>query len=141
MHIVVNGWFWGQMNTGSGQYLHYLAQHLPEVGVEHRYTLVLPHASDVPMPPGWQIEVVAPAAQRLSEHLTKLWFEQITFPRACQRLDAEIAFVPYWGSPWRRPCPTAVTVHDLIPLLLPAYRGGALQRAYTWLVSQTAAAR
>jgi glycosyltransferase involved in cell wall biosynthesis len=30
-----------------------------------------------------------------------------------------------------------VTVHDLIPLLLPAYRGGPLQRAYTALVSRT----
>ena len=37
-----------------------------------------------------------------------------------------------------RPCPVVVTVHDLIPLLLPLYRGGALQRAYTWLVSRTA---
>ena len=37
-----------------------------------------------------------------------------------------------------RPCPVVVTVHDLIPLLLPLYRGGPLQRAYTWLVSRTA---
>jgi len=37
-----------------------------------------------------------------------------------------------------RPCPVIVTVHDLIPLLLPLYRGGPLQRAYTWLVSRTA---
>jgi glycosyltransferase involved in cell wall biosynthesis len=29
-------------------------------------------------------------------------------------------------------------VHDLIPLLLPDYRGGSLQRGYTWLVTQTA---
>jgi len=75
---------------------------------------------------------------RLGDNLAKLWFEQISFPAACRRLGADVAFVPYWGSPWRRPCPTAVTVHDLIPLLLPAYRGSARQRAYTWLVSQTA---
>ena len=31
-----------------------------------------------------------------------------------------------------------VTVHDLIPLLLPLYRGGMLQRAYTALASRTA---
>ena len=49
-----------------------------------------------------------------------------------------MAFVPYWGSPWWRPCPVVVTVHDLIPLLLPLYRGGPLQRAYTGLVSRTA---
>ena len=137
MHIVVNGWFWGQMNTGSGQYLHGLAQHLPQVGARHRYTLVLPAANTGPAPAGWQVEVATPAARPLGDNLAKLWFEQITFPRACQRLSADIAFTPYWGSPWQQPCPTAVTVHDLIPLLLPAYRGGVLQRAYTRLVSQT----
>ena len=138
MHVVVNGWFWGQLTTGSGQYLHGLAQHLPEVGPAHRYTLALPAAHSSPAPAGWQVEVATPAARPLGANLAKLWFEQVTFPRMCRRLHADIAFTPYWGSPWRQPCPTAVTVHDLIPLLLPAYRGGALQRAYTWLVSQTA---
>lgn len=138
MHIVVNGWFWGQMSTGSGQYLHGLAQQLPQVGAGHRYTLVLPAANASPAPAGWQVEVATPAVQPLGANLAKLWFEQITFPRVCQRLGADVAFTPYWGSPWRRLCPTAVIIHDLIPLLLPAYRGGVLQRAYTWLVSHTA---
>ena len=62
----------------------------------------------------------------------------MTFPLACRRLRADVAFVPYWGSPWWQPCPVVVTVHDLIPLLLPLYRGGMLQRAYTALVSRTA---
>jgi glycosyltransferase involved in cell wall biosynthesis len=75
---------------------------------------------------------------RLNTNLAKLWFEQVTFPRACRRLRADVAFVPYWGSPWWRPCPVVVTVHDLIPLLLPLYRGGMLQRAYTALASRTA---
>ena len=75
---------------------------------------------------------------RFNANLAKLWFEQVTFPRACRRLRADVAFVPYWGSPWWRPCPVVVTVHDLIPLLLPIYRDGMLQRAYTALVSRTA---
>ncbi len=75
---------------------------------------------------------------RLSSNLAKLWFEQVTFPRVCRRLGADVAFVPYWGSPWWRPCPVVVTVHDIIPLILPFYRGGPLQRAYTWLVSRAA---
>ena len=137
-HIVVNGWFWGQMNTGSGQYLHGLAEHLPAAAPDHRFTLVLPSASENDAPAGWQVVIAPPAARRLNENLAKLWFEQVTFPRACRRLAAGIAFVPYWGSPWQRPCRTVVTVHDIIPLLLPAYRGGSLQRAYTSLVSRTA---
>ncbi len=136
--VLVNGWFWGQMHTGSGQYLHHLARCLPQVAGQLQYILALPQASAAPAPAGWQVVVAPPAAGRLGENLAKLWFEQISYPAACRRLAADIAFVPYWGSPWRLPCATAVTVHDLIPLLLPAYRGGPLQRAYSWLVSQTA---
>jgi glycosyltransferase involved in cell wall biosynthesis len=138
MHIAVNGWFWGQMNTGSGQYLHHLARCLPEIDDEQRYTMVLPQTSGAAAPAGWQVVAATPAARRLGANLAKLWFEQVSFPRACNRLGADVAFTPYWGAPWQQPCPGAVTVHDLIPLLLPAYRGGALQRAYTWLVTETA---
>ena len=138
MHLVVNGWFWGQMNTGSGQYLHGLAEFLPEIGPDHRFTLVLSTASEIAAPAGWQVVIASPAARRFGGNLAKLWFEQVTFPRLCRHLQADIAFTPYWGSSWRRPCRTAVTVHDIIPLVLPPYRGGPLQRAYTSLVSQTA---
>ncbi|MCX6032285.1 MAG: glycosyltransferase family 1 protein [Chloroflexi bacterium] len=74
----------------------------------------------------------------LNANLAKLWFEQIAFPRACRRLRADVAFVPYWGAAAWSPCPVVVTIHDLIPLLLPLYRGGPLQRGYTALVSLTA---
>ncbi len=46
--------------------------------------------------------------------------------------------MPYWAAPLWAPCPVVVTIHDLIPRLLPAYRGGLLPRAYTWLVSRSA---
>ncbi len=144
-HIVVNGWFWGQLATGSGQYLHALARHLPEFGPDDGYTLVLPRMrfpeqapASPALPATWREERVATPFDRVDDNLAKLWFEQIAFPRACRRARADLAFVPYWGSPGWRPCPTAVTVHDLIPLVLPAYRGGATQRLYTRLVSWTA---
>lgn len=90
------------------------------------------------MLPNMQYAAVRTPVDRLSPNLGKLWFEQVAFPRACRRLAADVAFVPYWGAPWWSPCPVVVTVHDLIPLLLPAYRGGLLQRAYTGLVGCTA---
>lgn len=59
-------------------------------------------------------------------------------PRAARRLGADVLFVPYWAAPLWQPLPTVVTVHDLIPLLLPAYRASWLGRLYTRLVSYTA---
>jgi len=70
--------------------------------------------------------------------LGKVWFEQVAFPRACRRLKADVAHVPYWASPFFPSVPTVVTIHDLIPLLLPEYRGGPLVRLSTALVSATA---
>lgn len=147
LRVAINGWFWGQLSTGSGQYLHHLLDHLPPVAPQLDLTLVLPRASGQgsAFPPAepaatrtWQVHPVTTPLDRVNENLAKVWFEQVAFPKACRQLAADIAFVPYWGSPWWRPARTVVTVHDLIPLLLPAYRGGPAQRTYTRLVSLTA---
>ena len=66
----------------------------------------------------------------------KLYFEQYLFPRACRDLKAGVAHVPHWAPPlFTRGQRLVVTIHDLIPRLLPEYRGGLLARAYTALVS------
>jgi glycosyltransferase involved in cell wall biosynthesis len=144
MRIVINGWFSEQLTTGSGQYLTALLEWLPRAGGEHEFVVVAP-ATDDRQPTTddaprltFHVSRLTSHISRLSTNLGKLWFEQIAFPHACRQLRADVAFVPYWGSPWQRPCPVVVTVHDLIPLLLPLYRGGPLQRTYTWLVSRTA---
>jgi glycosyltransferase involved in cell wall biosynthesis len=147
MRIAVNGWFHGQLTTGSGQYLEALAEWLPRAGEGHEFIVVKVQAGDAATRRHgentmshrpYAIRLARTPFDRLNTNLAKLWFEQVTFPRACRRLRVDVAFVPYWGSSWWRPCPVVVTVHDLIPLLLPLYRGGVLQRAYTALVSRTA---
>lgn len=140
MRILVNGWFWGEGTTGSGQYLAALAGHLARLDHGHEFALARPAfaANGPPLPERWREIRLGTPVDGFGENLAKLWFEQVTFPRACGRLGADVAFVPYWGSPWRAPCPIVVTVHDLIPLLLPLYRGGPLQRGYTALVGRTA---
>jgi glycosyltransferase involved in cell wall biosynthesis len=166
MRIAVNGWFWDQLATGSGQYLVALAEWLPAVDGDHEFILVRHCAAGLSptrglaqsirstgalspagpansvgvdaYPPGWQAVAVSTPFSRFSGNVAKLWFEQVTFPRLCARLGAGVALVPYWGSPFWSPCPLVVTIHDLIPRLLPLYRGGPLQRLYTGLVSLTA---
>ncbi len=156
MRIVVNGWFWDQLATGSGQYLAALADWLPAPAVEHELVLVrherrsagnngeqraaphLPLQSAAAPPSRWTFVDASTPFDSFSSRVAKVWFEQVTFPGICRRLGASIALVPYWGSPWWRPCSVAVTIHDLIPLLLPAYRAGWGQRLYTRLVTASA---
>jgi len=81
---------------------------------------------------------VATPFDSISQNLAKLWFEQLSFPRACRRQGVELAHVPYFASPLFPTTPTVVTVHDLIPMLLPAYRGSIWVRLYTLLVAVAA---
>ena len=137
MHILINGWFTGQMEAGSGQYLHHLLHYLPRIAPEHDYTLLTPAgAAAVPDWPG--VTLATRSLPRLPRQLAKVWWEQVAAPSAARDLHADVLWVPYWAAPYRQPVPTVVTVHDMIPQLLPAYRGGTLQRLYTRLVSATA---
>ncbi len=135
MRVALNGWFWNRPETGSGQYLRQLVQALGRVHPELTVTLCVPAAKAPPDLPHGVATALLPAPPGPAG---KIWWEQVTLPRAVQRLGVELLHVPYWGSPWRAAVPLVVTVHDLIPLLLPAYRGGAWVRLYTALVSATA---
>lgn len=134
----------GRLHSGSGQYLAHLLEWMPRVAPTDRITLLLPrHAAMGDVTPkvsqqrGSTIDVEPVQLPPLPENLAKLWWEQIAAPRAARKIGASLYFVPYWAAPFWQPQPTVVTIHDLIPLLLPAYRGGAMQRAYTRLVSWT----
>ena len=145
MHILINGWFWGQSTTGSGQYLHRLVEHLARMETSTRFTLLTPKGRDWGLGTGdWDSDAQSPISNlqspvpNLPSQLAKLYWEQIAVPAAAWRLGADLLFVPYWAAPFWQPVPTVVTVHDLIPLLLPLYRGDILNRLYTGLVSITA---
>jgi glycosyltransferase involved in cell wall biosynthesis len=139
MHIAVNGWFVGQSTTGSGQYIDHLLARLPALAPDVRWTLLLPpSAATAPSSGAWPgLEVQPIRLPRWPENLAKLWWEQWLLPRAAHRIQADLLWMPYWAAPYWQPLPVVVTVHDLIPALLPAYRGGVLQRLYTALVSAT----
>ena len=140
MRVALNAWFWNSPTTGSGQYTRLLVEHLATVAPDLEIVLIAPKGK-IPNPksqiPNVQFRLTA-NRYRLTSALGKVWFEQVAFPRACARLGANVAHVPYWAPPIRSSIPTVVTIHDLIPLLLREYRGGPLVRLYTALVSMTA---
>lgn len=146
MHIVINGWFWDQAHTGSGQYLRRLVEHLPRVAPDLRLTLVVPqaphseqiHAATSPERHSDSCPLRVYPVPRPASNLGKVWFEQVTFPRLCRQLQANVAHVPYWGSPLWPSLPSVVSVLDLIPMLLAEYRGGPPVRLYTSLVAAAA---
>jgi glycosyltransferase involved in cell wall biosynthesis len=132
MHIAINGWFWDQPHTGSGQYVGRLVTHLRRADSALRITLVLPGSEpSLPVPEG--VAVVSAGVGR--GHLEKVLFEQRAFPRLAAAAGADLAHIPYWATPLASPVPLVTTVLDVIPLILPVYARGVRVRLYTALVS------
>lgn len=111
IRVLLSGWF-ARQTFGSGQYVDQLAGALRAL----------------PAPP--RVDLAVPAARGA---IAKVRFEQWTIPARARAAD--VLHVPYWAPPLRQPVPTVVTVHDLIPLLLPAYRTDWRVRVYSRLVA------
>ena len=138
MHIAINGWFYDQESTGSGQYLRQLAKNLPRVAPELEISLILPPHIQAPpdLPSG--VRAIETGKSKRGSKLGKVAFEQRTFPRLAHEINADIAHVPYWGTPLACPVKLVTTVLDVIPLLYPVYNQGLFTNIYTSLVSAAA---
>lgn len=135
MHVAINGWFWDQENTGSGQYLRYLLQSMRRVAPQIEFTLIVPSASSLSgLPEG--VNVIS--TNTLRGNLSKIIFEQWTFPRVVKKVGADLAHVPYWGAPLSSPVPLITSVLDIIPALLPDYAANFKAKLYVSLVTASA---
>ena len=161
MHLAINGFFLDKPTTGTGQYTRQLLRGIAE-GWPHRLSVLLPPGCDVSVLPPLSKQVTyhvlpnpfggalatasrSPKASRRGDlrrqdkpfggNLGKVWFEQITVPRAAAKLGADILHVPYLGSPLWCSLPVVVTVHDLLQLIVPQLRGGPLVRLYNLLAA------
>ena len=64
-------------------------------------------------------------------------WEQIIIPNLAKQIKADVLLVPYWAPPLRSVMPSVVTIHDIIPAILPTYKGSPQVRLYTAFVSAT----
>jgi glycosyltransferase involved in cell wall biosynthesis len=142
VRIGINAFYLGAVTTGSGQYINHLIRQLARLESESEYVLIDSKKAGRKIQDTGVLHLascflfpVSTPFDSISENLAKLWFEQVSFPRACRRQGVEIAHVPYFASPLFPTTPTVVTVHDLIPMLLPVYRGSIWVRLYTLLVA------
>ncbi|MBI3740232.1 MAG: glycosyltransferase family 4 protein [Chloroflexi bacterium] len=146
MRIALNGIFFDQPATGSGQYLHALLAAMSARAPNNDFIVVVPesdlNANTLRALPNYSAQVFyypeRVGLDRFSQNLAKLSFEQLAFNRACRRERVALAHTPYFGSPLFPATRSVVTIHDLIPLILPEYRGSPLVRAYTQLVARAA---
>lgn len=61
--------------------------------------------------------------------------QQWAVPRLLRRLKADLYHSPYYLMPYRPGCPTLLTVHDLIPLLLPRHSTVQARLLFRWTMA------
>lgn len=68
----------------------------------------------------WAREIVLPGKSPLH----RLWREHVALPLACRREGVDLLHGPKSALPLWSPCPTLVTLHDLIPITHPETETG-----------------
>ena len=136
IRVVINGWFWNRPDVGLGQYIRWLVWGLLQSEAQLAITLVAPQ-SLFGRPAADNLNLLVKPTPFLDQTspLARLWFEQVTFPNICRELGPDVVHVPYYGAPFRSVKPLVVTVHDLIPLILPEYGREPLLRLYGRLLA------
>jgi glycosyltransferase involved in cell wall biosynthesis len=77
------------------------------------------------------------AMPRLSRRPRKVYWEQVAQPRLAGAERPDLVHVPYFAAPLVQRVPYVVTIHDVIPLVAPVYRGSRAMRGYLRVVSRT----
>lgn len=141
MRVALNGYFWNQPRTGSGQYLRHLwaalSELMPPSGHDEAadFSLLLPPGLrpnvPVPTPPGFDLHTArySPAGGK-SSNLDKVLWEEWSVVEHARRAGAGLLHTPYLSAPLRKRLPTVVTAHDMIPWVVPGYKGSLAVQLY-----------
>jgi len=139
MKIGINALFFKYPATGSGQYMSHLIKALSEVDHENEYVLFGPDSltDDMQQEMAFPYQALSmPGFARSNDNVEKLLWEQLTGPSAARKAGVDLFHVPYFAPPLLPRTPTVVTIHDVIPMRLPAYQPNSRVKAYMRLVAQ-----
>lgn len=139
MKIGINALFFQSRATGSAQYMFHLLDALAYIDQQNEYILLGPRPAEQTSEHSFPYQVhPVPGFAARNENVEKLIWEQFTAPNAAHQAAVDIYHVPYFAPPLFPHTPTVVTIHDVIPMRLPAYQLGGKVKAYMKLVSYAA---
>ncbi|MBV9711145.1 MAG: glycosyltransferase family 4 protein [Ktedonobacteraceae bacterium] len=138
MKIGVNALFFQYPATGTGQYMTHLLSALSQVDSQNEYVLFGPQPVETsPIPFPYYVQPV-PALAARNRNVGKVVWEQFTGPDVAQKQGVDVFHVPYFAPPLFPRTSTVVTIHDVIPMRLPAYQPDARVKAYMHLIARAA---
>jgi glycosyltransferase involved in cell wall biosynthesis len=130
MKIGINARFLAHPYTGIGQYTYNLVQALGKIDKKNEYLLFTPELVELQLPDNFE-QVRIPEKEYKSASLRKAHWEHILIPNEIKKWKVDIAHFLYPSNPNKSlGIPTIVTVHDIIPWVLPSYRKKLRSKAY-----------
>ena len=121
MKIAYNGLFLTRPLTGMGQYTEHLLAELPKTLPKAEHVAIVPGRVATP-PKGVTVETLKPGRYGVGEGLALDRWESHDLPKLAKDLGADVLLTPYPTPPTDVEIPVVMTVHDMIPWQLPAYR-------------------
>lgn len=118
MRVAIDTSFLARARNGTRTYLEQLLHHLPEI------------APDVELVP------VAPPLP-ITGRLAQARWELDGVARASARFQPDLLHIPTFSAPLRPAVPLVVTVHDVIPLVMPEYRRSRAMQAHLAVIRRT----
>ena len=67
----------------------------------------------------------------------RAYWELVGFARAARALNPELLHIPSFAAPLRPSAPMVITIHDVIPFLLPVYRASTAMRLHLAVMRRT----
>ena len=129
MQIAIDGQFRSLPPSGTGSYLESLLHELPAVSGSDCISVV-----DRPdsLGPGF-------VSSRISRdpRLLRFAWESLGFAREAASSRPDLLHIPSFAAPIRSSIPFVVTIHDVIPFVLPEYRSSAPMRAHLAFMKRT----
>jgi glycosyltransferase involved in cell wall biosynthesis len=138
MKIGINALFFQYPATGSGQYMTHLLSALAQIDTQNEYVLLGSQpveTSQTSFP--YHVQPI-PDFVAKNRNVGKVVWEQFTGPGAAQKQGVDVFHVPYFAPPLFPRTSTVVTIHDVIPMRLPAYQPDTRVKTYMRLVARAA---
>lgn len=120
MKIAYNGLFLTRPHTGMGQFTAHLFAELPKALPAAEHVAIVPGRATAPK--GMDLELLKPSHYGLGQGLALDRWETHDLPKRAAALGAGVLLTPYPIPPTDVEIPVVMTVHDMIPWQLSAYR-------------------
>jgi glycosyltransferase involved in cell wall biosynthesis len=131
----MDGSFLALPPSGTGTYLRSLADALRAVDPSLDLRLLMPK---------WEQSVSSSRTGsglldriRGDRRLQRAGWELTGIAKAARRERPDLLHIPHFSAPFRPGCPLVVTIHDTIPLVLPAYRASRAMRLHLAAIRRT----